>query len=139
MQNSSFKCIISDLASIIVPAGLWRLALYIGNKNMIDEKSIFELRDRIASEFQPQRIVMFGSYANGTQAEHSDLDLLIIMKYVGSGLKKAVEILNRVKPRIPVDLIVKTPEEIRERIQANDFFLAEILDSGQVLYEAPHQ
>jgi uncharacterized protein len=106
-------------------------------KNMIDEKSIFDLRDRIASEFQPQRIVMFGSYANGTQAEHSDLDLLIIMRYVGSGLNKAVEILNRVKPRIPVDLIVKTPEEIEERIRKNDFFLAEIIHSGRVLYEAP--
>ena len=106
---------------------------------MIDEKSIFELRDRIASEFQPQRIVMFGSYANGTQAEHSDLDLLIIMRYVGSGLKKSVEILNRVKPRIPVDLIVKTPDEVQERIQANDFFLAEILHRGRVLYEAPDQ
>jgi uncharacterized protein len=106
---------------------------------MIDEKSIFELRDRIASEFQPQRIVMFGSYANGTQGEHSDLDLLIVMKYVGSGLKKAVEILNRVKPRIPVDLIVRTPEEIQERIQENDFFLAEILHTGRVLYEAPQQ
>ncbi len=106
---------------------------------MIDENSILELRDRIASEFQPQRIIMFGSYANGTQAEHSDLDLLVIMRYVGSGLRKTVEILNRVKPQIPVDLIVKTPEEIEERIQANDYFLAEILHSGRVLYEATEQ
>ena len=106
---------------------------------MIDEKSILELRDRIAAEFQPQRIIMFGSYAYGTPAEYSDLDLLVIMRYVGSGLRKAVEILNRVKPRIPVDLVVRTPEEIQERMKANDFFLAEIFSRGRVLYEAPDQ
>jgi predicted nucleotidyltransferase len=104
---------------------------------MIDEKSILELRDRIASEFQPQRIIVFGSHAYGIPAENSDLDLLIIMRHVGSGLRKAVEILNRVRPRIPVDLVVRTPEEIQERIQANDFFLTEILHHGRVLYEAP--
>jgi predicted nucleotidyltransferase len=106
---------------------------------VIDERSIFELRDRIALEFQPRRIIMFGSCADGAQTTHSDLDLLIIMQFVGSGLRKAVEILNRVKPRIPVDLVVKTPEEIDDRIRKNDFFLAEVLRRGRVLYEAPNQ
>ena len=100
---------------------------------MIDEKSILDLRDRIALEFQPQRIIMFGSCADGTQAEHSDLDLLIIMNYVGSGLRKAVEILNRIHPKIPVDLLVKTPEEIQQRIRENDFFLADLMRRGRVL------
>lgn len=106
---------------------------------MIDQKSILDLRDRIAAEFRPQRIIMFGSYAYGTPAEYSDLDLLVIMRYAGSGLRKAVEILNRVKPRIPVDLVVKTPEEIQKRMQANDFFLTEIIHRGRVLYEAPNR
>jgi uncharacterized protein len=88
---------------------------------MIDERSIFELRDRIAMEFRPQRIIMFGSCVDSAQATHSDLDLLIIMKYAGSGLRKAVEILNRIQPRIPVDLVVKTPEEIDDRICESDF------------------
>jgi len=106
---------------------------------MIDEKSILELRDRIATEYRPKRIIMFGSYAYGTPAEDSDLDLLVIMRYAGSGLRKAVEILNRVNARIPVDLVVRTPEDIRRRTKANDFFLAEILSRGRVLYEAPDQ
>jgi predicted nucleotidyltransferase len=106
---------------------------------MIDEKTILDLRDSIAAEFQPQRIIMFGSYADGTAGEYSDLDLLVIMNYVGSGMRKALEILSRVRPRIPVDLVVRTPEEIRKRMQANDFFLAEILQRGRVLYEASDQ
>lgn len=106
---------------------------------MIDEKSILELRDRIALEFHPERIIVFGSCADGTRVEHSDVDLLVIMRYAGSGLKKAVEILSRINPRIPVDLVVKTPEEIEQRIRQNDCFLADILRNGRVLYEAPNQ
>ena len=61
------------------------------------------------------------------------------MQYVGSGIRKALEILNRVNPHVPVDLVVKTPEEIDRRIRENDFFLADILRCGRVLYEAPNQ
>lgn len=106
---------------------------------MIDEKSILDLRDRIVAEFRPQRIILFGSYAYGNPAADSDLDVLVILGHGGSGPKKAAEILGRLNPRIPVDLLVRTAEEIRSRLQANDFFLAEVLNHGRVLYEAPDQ
>ena len=104
---------------------------------MIDEKSIFEIRDRIAAEYRPQRIILFGSYASGNPTKDSDLDLLVVIRHVGSSVRKAVEILNRIGPHIPVDLVVRTPEEIQQRLQANDFFLAEIMRCGRVIYEAP--
>ena len=56
---------------------------------MVDEKSIQDLRDRIAAEFQPQRIILFGSYAHGTAGADSDLDILVILENGGSGPKKA--------------------------------------------------
>jgi predicted nucleotidyltransferase len=104
---------------------------------MIDEKSILDLRDRIAAEFRPQRIILFGSYAYGNAEADSDLDILVILGHGSSGPKKAAEILRRLNPRIPVDLVVRTAEEIKSRLQANDFFLAEVLNHGRVLYEAP--
>jgi len=103
---------------------------------MIDEKSIQDLRDRIAAEFQPQRIILFGSYAHGTAEADSDLDILVILEHGGSRPKKAAEILRRLSPRIPVDLVVRSAEEVKSRLQANDFFLAEVLNHGRVLYEA---
>ncbi len=75
---------------------------------MIDENGILELCDRIAAEFKPQRIVLFGSRAAGTQDEHSDIDLLIVMRYTGSGIRKTIEILNHVNPKVPVDLVLRT-------------------------------
>jgi len=105
---------------------------------MVDEKSILDLRDRIAEEFRPERIILFGSYASGVARADSDLDILVILRQGASGPKRAAEILRRLNPRIPVDLVVRTSEEIKSRLQANDFFLAEILSHGRVLYEAPN-
>jgi predicted nucleotidyltransferase len=106
---------------------------------MIDEKSIQDFGDRIAAEFRPQRIILFGSYAYGNPEIDSDLDILVILGHRGSGPKKAAEILHRLNPRFPVDLVVRTSEEITSRLKANDFFLAEIMNHGRVLYEAPDQ
>lgn len=104
---------------------------------MISEESILDLRDRIAEEFRPERIVLFGSYAKGNADDYSDLDVLVILRHAGSGIRKAAEILLRVDPHIAIDLIVRSPEEIEARLKSNDFFLAEILNQGRVLYEAP--
>jgi uncharacterized protein len=105
---------------------------------MIDEKSIHDLRDRITAECQPERIILFGSYAYGNPGIDSDLDILVIVEHGDSGSKKAAEILSRINPRIPVDLVVRTVDEIKNRLQANDFFLAEIMNHGRVLYAAPN-
>lgn len=105
---------------------------------MVDEKSIQDLRDRIAAEFQPQRIILFGSYAHDTAGADSDLDILVILENGGSGPKKAAEILRRLNAHIPIDLVVRTADEIQSRLQANDYFLAEVLSHGRVLYEAPN-
>lgn len=105
---------------------------------MFDEKKIYELCDRIIQEFHPERIILFGSYAYGKPSEDSDVDLLVILHFAGSGLQKTSEILRKIRPRIPVDLVVKTPEDVCQRIEWNDFFLKEILQKGKVIYEAAH-
>ena len=105
---------------------------------MIDERSIRELTDRIVREFNPERIILFGSYSYGTPFEGSDIDLLVVLPFEGHGIRKAAEIVDRVKPTIPVDIVVRTPEDIERRLGLNDFFLKEIVGSGKVLYESPH-
>lgn len=99
---------------------------------------IKEVTSRIAREFNPERIVLFGSHAYGAAHGGSDVDLLVIMKFKGSGISKAIEILRKVQPAIPVELIVRTPEDIDRRIKHNDYFLREIIEKGVALYESPH-
>ena len=103
---------------------------------MIGYDRISELAERIAREFHPQRIILFGSSATENAAEDSDVDLLIVMPTGGSGLRKAAEIMSKISPRIPVDLIVKDPEDLQRRLEANDFFLREVVEKGKILYES---
>ena len=63
-----------------------------------------DLGERIAREFQPERIILFGSYAYGKPRPDSDVDLLVVLAFDGKGGRKSLEILNRVDPDFSVDL-----------------------------------
>ena len=54
-------------------------------------------------------------------------------------MRKALEILTKTDPHIPVDLLVRTPEQIRERVKEHDWFICEIIEKGRVLYESNHK
>jgi predicted nucleotidyltransferase len=101
-------------------------------------QQIEALSRRIASEFRPHRIILFGSHARGTATPDSDVDLLVILPFEGRAVAKSVEIRLKTRPSFPLDLIVRTPEKVRERLALGDGFLRSILESGKVLYEADH-
>lgn len=98
---------------------------------------IDKLSKEIVDAFHPEKIILFGSYANGTPSKDSDVDLLIVMPYRGKQIDKTVEVRMKIKPPFPVDILVRTPEKIAERISMGDDFIQEILAKGKVLYEAP--
>lgn len=103
---------------------------------MVTMKQIEELGRRIGDLFHPQRVILFGSYAHGKPTLDSDVDLLIITPFEGRSVDKSVEIRLKVRPPFPVDLIVRTPEKVRERLAMGDYFIRDILEKGRVLYEA---
>jgi predicted nucleotidyltransferase len=104
---------------------------------MVSMRLIKSAAREIARRFQPQRIVLFGSHAYGRPNEHSDVDLLILMK--GRRVHdRAIHIREAIDFGFPVDLLVKSPEEFKRRIAWGDFFLREIQKNGKVLYEASH-
>jgi predicted nucleotidyltransferase len=91
---------------------------------------------RIADRFQPERIILFGSYAYGHPKPESDVDLLVIMDTPLRSRQQRLEISRALSPRpFPLDVIVRTPRELAERIAMGDPFLREITTRGKVLYE----
>src|SRR5262245_2946704 len=88
----------------------------------------------IAERFQPDRIILFGSHAYGTPHADSDVDILVIMPARHQG-SKAGRIRWEVPAPFPMDLIVRTPEEMRWRLAEGDLFHTEIVSKGKVLYE----
>jgi len=94
-----------------------------------------EFAARLASCYSPERIILFGSQARGDAGPDSDADILVIMPFEGSGLRKSVEILVRLSPKFPIDLITRRPEDVRRRYEEGDPLIGEALDEGIVLYD----
>lgn len=92
---------------------------------------------RSRGSFVPRRSSFFGSYTQGTATDDSDVDLLVILPFESKPIRKAAEILRKTRPRIPVELLVRTPEQVRTRLALNDYFLHEVMNKGKVLYESP--
>ncbi len=102
---------------------------------MVAIQEVEALSREIATEFDPERIILFGSHAYGTPTSDSDVDLLVIMPLEGSGFRKSVEILERVRPCFPIDLIARQPDDIERRYREGDPLVREAIDRGRVLYE----
>jgi predicted nucleotidyltransferase len=103
---------------------------------MIEIQKIYELRDKIVQQFHPQKVILFGSYAYGTPTEDSDVDILVIMPFEGRSVHKSAEIATITKPHFPVDILVRTPEQIQARLALGDFFIRDVTQKGKVLYES---
>ena len=104
-------------------------------------KEIRLLCDAIVREFHPEKIVLFGSYAYGRPQSDSDVDLLVVMPFEGSPFRQASVILGHIVHSVgvlPMDLLVRTPKQVRERLKMGDGFMRQIIERGKVLYEADH-
>jgi predicted nucleotidyltransferase len=102
---------------------------------MIEMSQIYQLTQRIVQEFDPERVILFGSYAYAQPGPDSDVDLLVILPFEGKSLRKSLEILNVVDPPFPIDLLVRRPDDTIRRYTEGDPLIREALDRGKVLYE----
>jgi uncharacterized protein len=105
---------------------------------MIAKEQIQEIREIIIREYNPKKIILFGSYAKGTANENSDLDLLIIAdgEKDKPRWKRGLQVrLLLSKFSIPRDLLFYTSEEISRWVNTPMSFIHTILKEGKVLYE----
>ncbi len=89
---------------------------------------------RIASRFDPHKIILFGSYASGRPHRWSDVDLLVVM-HAYDETNQAIRIINALEAPFSLDLIVRTPETIERDWRDGDWFVREVLATGKVLHE----
>ena len=103
---------------------------------MVSLAEIKAVAERIGRDFRPRKVILFGSYACGKPTEDSDVDLLVIMPLRGDPVYKSVEIALKARPGFPMDILVRTPAEVRQRLAWNDSFIRDIMEKGKVLYAA---
>ena len=105
------------------------------------EQAIQEVVETIRDEYRPEKIILFGSRARGRPDDESDLDILVIKhseKREIERIRDVYQIVARYQRRpyrLPIDILVKTPEEVRRRLAMGDDFLREAVEHGKVLYE----
>jgi predicted nucleotidyltransferase len=98
--------------------------------------AIRALAQRIVDRFQPEKIILFGSYAYSHPKPESDVDLLVIMETSLRSRQQRLEISRALSPRpFPLDIVVRAPQEVAQRLALGDAFLSEIISRGKVLYE----
>ena len=107
----------------------------ITGRHCIDMSKIDEKVQVIVRKYRPDKIILFGSYAKGNPGPDSDVDLLVIIETRRSTWDLAVEISLAFKHSFPMDILVRTPQEIAGRLEYGDFFIKDIMENGKVLYE----
>lgn len=104
----------------------------------VTKEILGKIVERIVSTLSPEKLILFGSYAYGKPNPDSDVDLLIIQQTNQRPAQRSVAVSKLIRPRpFPVDILVKTPQEIQQALQNGNYFIQEILDRGKVLYERP--
>lgn len=84
----------------------------------------------------PERIILYGSFARGDFHEDSDIDLVIVLQTDQRFIDRIGRVLEVVDVRdFDIEPIVYTPAEMEEMRARGSGFLAEVERDGKVLYE----
>lgn len=104
--------------------------------SLVSRDQIQAFVDHVVRRFHPGKVILFGSYAYGRPTESSDVDLMVILPHRGPSARKATQIRLACPRAFPMDLLVRTPTEVRRRIRMGDQFLREVTSKGIVLHES---
>lgn len=103
---------------------------------VVDRSVLEEVVGRIVASVDPQKIILFGSYAYGKPHSDSDFDLLVVMESGLPRYKRAVPVYKALAGLlIPKDVLVYTPEEIEAWSEVPQAFITTVVKRGRVIYE----
>ncbi len=93
---------------------------------------------RIRSVCDPQKIILFGSYASGISTKDSDVDLMIVLSTDEQPHRRSLPILRALRGLpYPKDIVVKTPAEFERYRDVIGTIIYPAAHFGAVLYERP--
>lgn len=103
---------------------------------MIGNDKISEIINKIVLGYNPDKIILFGSYAAGNPNDDSDLDLFVIKESDLPRPQRTVQVRKMLYgSMVPIDLIVYTPQEINDSKENKFSFVYKVLSTGKTLYE----
>jgi predicted nucleotidyltransferase len=106
---------------------------------MVTNTVIQQLVERI-KQFDPEKIILFGSYAYGTPSDDSDVDLFVVKNVKKEDIRDLrISIRKHLRDiiysqKVPVDLLLDSQENVNERIKLGDSIYQEIMNKGRTVY-----
>jgi len=89
----------------------------------------------IKEEYDPEKVILFGSLTTNNIHEWSDIDLLVVKKTSKRPVERALELGRLIQPEVGIDLFIYTPDELAMLVKEGFTFLCTILKTGEVVYE----
>ena len=103
---------------------------------MIETSQINDIVNRIANNYHPDKIILFGSYAQGNYTEDSDLDFILIKNTKAPKHKRGIEVRRLFYGlTIPLDFKIYTSSEFNNELSNQYSFLSTAIKGSKTLYE----
>lgn len=108
----------------------------MGAGRMLDQETLDEIIRRIVEVARPEKIILFGSAAQGNMGPHSDVDLLIVKE--APDLRKLTASVYRRLYGVgaAVDVVMVTPQDVERYRDSHAVIIKPALREGRVIYEA---
>ena len=108
---------------------------------MLSQSTVQQIADAIGDHFQPEKVILFGSYARGEAHPHSDLDLLIVVNTLPPRGQRSAPILKMLAEAYtePIDIIVRSAQTLKQWEHVPGSFAHQVLTEGIVLYDRQKQ
>ena len=103
-------------------------------RNQILSEELDLIKKKMIRYYQPEKIIVFGSYVGGNVKQTSDLDIAIIKKTSAKFLDRLKEVALLTRPKVGVDFLVYTPEEFKKMKEQENLFIKEI-EKGEIIYD----
>lgn len=110
------------------------------NDKKIVVRKLYKCSEEIAKRRDIDKVILFGSYAKWGVTKESDIDILVIGGKKDRDLRTKMGVMfHRSLPKKPIDILLKTKDEIGGRLKIGDSFIKEIIDKGGVIYERDYR
>lgn len=103
-------------------------------RKQILTKEAKRITSRLVENYQPLKVIIFGSLASGDVRETSDLDIAIVKKTGERFLDRMKTVTFMVSPKVAVDFLIYTPQEYTQMKRQGNYFIKEI-EKGRIVYE----
>jgi len=107
----------------------------IEQRKKLLEEELSRILEVLKRDYRPERVILFGSLAEGDIHEWSDIDLFIVKKTAKRPIDRILEVSRLIKPKIGIDLFIYTPDEFGALVKEKFSFLSGVVEKGKVLYE----